>query len=397
MSQSSMQAILSLKPEQRNRAHEIGRVFRGVELDLTDRLDEREVRATLRACEGANLEVKAVHLPNPKGLGRMTGSRRIPETLLALNDIIFVFHPWMRNKREEESTLERFAESINRSGSRMVIENVSSPKRFLCSSADVNYFLIRRRQFSFCLDTSHAFATNTEQGMETVLAYIKKAADALRHIHISDANSAQRHLPLGKGAIDWGLFFSALRTERYSGLLTLEIGDVGMEDVEDSVERLSRHGVSVDRTQPISLLSASTPETAASLISGFAGEEKAPDELVKLLADKNALFSYSDEHNQFVFFDERGGQYAHALRQLDFPADLPNCQGFIGVMTSAHRMEALYLDRNEKVAVRTTLQDIGKGNGRKKDIGEFIVDIENARRLATNNSILRMCDEHIFI
>ena len=392
----NVQAIVSLKANPADDIRRMAGLFKGAELDFSDRIDDKTVKEALCACEKSNLDVKAIHLPNPRRLAKMCGSRKIPGQLLDIPDMIFILHAWMRNGRLESDDIARLCKKINGSSSHVAIENMSDSRKILSNPTDVKLHFSKETTYGFCLDTSHPVPKHGQDYTQLVIDYINAAKSSLAHIHLSDADpkNGRKHLPLGKGEIEWARFFGALKSSGYGGLLTLEFENASPDDHHDSIMLLSANGISLEPNHLISLLSLVSAEDAALSVSRFV-QDDGEIGLVRLFSHFENLFIYSDEHNRIIFFDKSGGEYAPLLRQMDFPRDIPDCTGFLAAVSDPLRVWMLYMNRKEKVAVRRTLQDLNKEE-LYSSIKCFMDDIDQARKLSVGtSSITRMADGKI--
>ena len=82
-------------------------------------------------------------------------------------------------------------------------------------------FFLKHPDLKFTLDIAHAHVgTKKDRSPD----FIKRYADKLSHIHISDNyGKSDNHLPVGVGMIDFGSIFKQLKTTGYDETMTLEI------------------------------------------------------------------------------------------------------------------------------------------------------------------------------
>jgi sugar phosphate isomerase/epimerase len=93
----------------------------------------------------------------------------------------------------------------------------------LCANTD-GFLLFRaavdRPNLRFNLDTANQFVARDHLPLSLV-----RLADHVDYIHVSDnRGSKPEHLPLGSGAIDWGVFFRTLEEIGYRGAFGIDIG-----------------------------------------------------------------------------------------------------------------------------------------------------------------------------
>ncbi|WP_422384144.1 sugar phosphate isomerase/epimerase family protein [Roseibium album] len=76
------------------------------------------------------------------------------------------------------------------------------------------------------IDTGHAHYAHGSTGAPPVDYYVKAAGNALRHIHLQDADGyADRHWTLGEGTINWHAVFDALAKLDSNPRLIIELRD----------------------------------------------------------------------------------------------------------------------------------------------------------------------------
>lgn len=95
-------------------------------------------------------------------------------------------------------------------------------------------------EINFCLDIGHA---NLFAKKNRSIKLINHFAKLLKHIHISDnlggdSESADLHLPLGEGKINFNPIFEKLKEINYSGSITLELFNPDWEPIKKSFKIL---------------------------------------------------------------------------------------------------------------------------------------------------------------
>jgi len=81
---------------------------------------------------------------------------------------------------------------------------------------------VRDESFQAVLDTGHLHAQK-----EILPLSIEKLGNRIGYLHVSDNDSRDnRHLPLGKGTIDWEGVFLTLKKHRFNGYVGIDIGEV---------------------------------------------------------------------------------------------------------------------------------------------------------------------------
>jgi sugar phosphate isomerase/epimerase len=388
----NIQAVASLNVSKLATAGALAKEFRGVELDFSDTISEKGSQNAIKACGQAGLDVRSVHLPSLVRLSRMIGSKKVPEPLLDLTDTVFVIHAWLKDDERGLEDINRLAEKLGRNSNRLVVENLSNPKKIFSTPREVRDFFSREQRVGFCLDTSHPRMGFNQTTTDTIMSFVEAAGTNLAHVHLSDSDlsAGKKHLALGRGKLDLEPFFKALRSNGYSGLLALEIDDATVQDYRESLRILSGYGVSLDPNDMVSMLSAISAQQAVASLAAFTGEQN--QSLALILEGKQEFMRYLDERNCIIFFDKSGTEIAPLLGNLDFPKQLPEGAGFFAIVRTPLRMEALYFNRSEKIALKRTLGHIYMSSN-PNGIQLLCEDIENARRLAFGSgSVIRMKD-----
>ncbi|WP_226387943.1 sugar phosphate isomerase/epimerase family protein [Gallalistipes aquisgranensis] len=97
---------------------------------------------------------------------------------------------------------------------------------------------VGRENLRFNFDTANQFFVR-----ENLSLGLLKLGGELDYIHISD-NHGQRveHLAAGDGAIDWDMFFSALKRIGFSGQLSIDVGgdESGIENIDEAYLKTAR-------------------------------------------------------------------------------------------------------------------------------------------------------------
>ena len=106
------------------------------------------------------------------------------------------------------------ADACEQHGVLMAMEN--SPKTCATSRMLLDYVeKLNHRNIRPMVDTTEA----CEAGQDPV-AFVRDVKPC--HLHMSDFNLTSKHLPAGKGDIDWAGIRQALREQEYQGIYTLE-------------------------------------------------------------------------------------------------------------------------------------------------------------------------------
>lgn len=92
------------------------------------------------------------------------------------------------------------------------------------------------------LDTGHAYYAHCTNGAPPPDDCVRQAGADLAHIHLQDADGhADRHWPLGEGAICWAPFFRAIAATGTDPRLILELADA--DRILDTAEWLEEEGL----------------------------------------------------------------------------------------------------------------------------------------------------------
>ena len=119
----------------------------------------------------------------------------------------------------------------------LVIENIEDkdPHERVALAASFNSEAVR-----VSLDTGHAHYAHGSTGAPPVDYYVHAAGNALRHVHLQDADGhADRHWHPGEGSVRWEAVFRALAALTSNPRLILEVREpAGLRKGADYLERL---------------------------------------------------------------------------------------------------------------------------------------------------------------
>ncbi|MGB9854055.1 MAG: sugar phosphate isomerase/epimerase family protein [Candidatus Bathyarchaeales archaeon] len=233
--------------------HEITKVdvkFIEVVDDGLHALDKRRVSElrSLGESYGVRYSVHApfadINIASPSTPLLRTMVRRLEDSLdnaRALNAYLWIFHPgletgismfypgkaWIRNRK----TVQLLCKTAEDYGVKLAIENVPEPYPFLMKS--VEHFKKFYGEFDgnlgLVLDIGHA---NLNGQIEL---FIEAFPDRLMHIHVHDNDgTADQHLGIGFGTVNWEKVAKALKRVSYSGTIVVE----SVEHVHESLRRL---------------------------------------------------------------------------------------------------------------------------------------------------------------
>ena len=147
--------------------------------------------------------------------------KRYFEMMNELGGKIFVVHGAIASaKCPDERYIERLDGLITvgeRMGITVAQENVS-----YCKSGSVDFLEMLSRELGkrakFVLDIKQA----RRSGIEPV-EVLRRLRNSIVHLHLSDADSQNDCLPIGKGTFDFAAFFNELKAVEYSGDAVVEL------------------------------------------------------------------------------------------------------------------------------------------------------------------------------
>lgn len=125
---------------------------------------------------------------------------------------------------------EFLGETAQKYNMKIAVETLWEKGQLFTKFEDLDYFQknIPLSNIGFCFDTGHVFGTsddrcwnNPQKHLEEVFHLINKNVFNF-HIHDTDVNS-DKHLPLGKGSIDFNRFFNLLKEMKPTFPVTIEI------------------------------------------------------------------------------------------------------------------------------------------------------------------------------
>ncbi len=94
------------------------------------------------------------------------------------------------------------------------------------------YDAVAKPNLRFNLDTANQFVMK-----ENLALSLRRLANHIDYIHLSDNRGVKvEHLPVGKGKIQWEIFFETLEAINYRGLIGLDIGgeESGIENIDEA-------------------------------------------------------------------------------------------------------------------------------------------------------------------
>ena len=140
--------------------------------------------------------------------------------------------------------LEYLSDVAEKSGMKIALENLwSKEPLYKLEQIERVKKHLTNDNIGFCLDTGHAFGTMDEKAHDNPMQNLMNVFDIMKdrlfniHLHDTDKNS-DKHLPLGKGSIDWDLFFSAVRGLSPNFPLTIEIDPRCPIDDNENIKQL---------------------------------------------------------------------------------------------------------------------------------------------------------------
>ncbi len=108
----------------------------------------------------------------------------------------------------------------------LAIENLRKKGANIRTPEDAVEFFknIRNSNVVFCLDISHIPRKEDENSLKEIFRFLEMCRNFLKHIHISDFNKRENHLPIGYGIVDWYSVVKKVKEIKYSGVFVLELG-----------------------------------------------------------------------------------------------------------------------------------------------------------------------------
>ncbi|MGB9960447.1 MAG: sugar phosphate isomerase/epimerase family protein [Candidatus Bathyarchaeales archaeon] len=170
--------------------------------------------------------------------------RRLKNSLAnarALNAYLWVFHPglesgismfypgkaWLQNRK----TVQLLCKTAEDYGIKIAIENVPEPYPFLMKSVEhfQKFYSEFNEDVGLVLDVGHANLNGQ------ITLFIETFPDQLVHIHAHDNDgTADQHLGIGYGTVNWDKFAESLKKASYSGTVVVE----SVEHVPESLRKL---------------------------------------------------------------------------------------------------------------------------------------------------------------
>ncbi|MBM4327313.1 MAG: sugar phosphate isomerase/epimerase [Deltaproteobacteria bacterium] len=200
----------------------------------------KQRRDLVNALEGHGMKL-VVHLPSFLGLGDLTGSIRDAsvnemvsslEVAAELDPLKVVIHPpyvtglgvYVGDQVAEfgHRSLATVAETAERLGLTLCIENMFPRTRSLVEPDDFDEVFLRLPSLKLTLDTGHANIGG--KGPKRALDFIRRFPERIAHIHASDNfGNDDNHLPIGAGAADFPKIIAGLKQIAYDDTITLEV------------------------------------------------------------------------------------------------------------------------------------------------------------------------------
>lgn len=188
------------------------------------------------------LPIDTVHLPSSQFDDADAGRfRAFVDALIPVGVRVFNMHLAPARKAGDApmarriAWIDRLCRHMQASGAVLTVENLDEPLQpFVEAFASVP-------DLRFCLDVGHA---NLDHGT-TAAMLLGALGNRLGLLHVHDnagghGKAGDKHLPIGRGRIDFEPVFARLREMRYDGPVTLEIFTGTREDHEASVAAVRR-------------------------------------------------------------------------------------------------------------------------------------------------------------
>lgn len=190
----------------------------------------------------------AVHLPFKQDIA--TPVAEINEAIVAHQDRLLawagkmgareaVLHATVRNPHDTDQRpvfadqLSRIVEAGAEHDVEVVVENVGHQARGLPLS--VLGEIAEETDAPVCFDVGHAYMEDGNDGIER---FLKGYADRVSHLHVHDVRGrGDTHMPLGAGAVDYGLVAEYLGG--FDGTVAVEVFTDDVALLEDSARRVA--------------------------------------------------------------------------------------------------------------------------------------------------------------
>jgi len=189
----------------------------------------REAAFVTTHVQGRHWSWNARHLRDEIDLAHRLGAE-----MLVLHPICFGLV--QESDRPDWPEIVRIAGYANKFGVRLAMENTRDTLWALDRILDELGDDPEETNLSICVDVGHAHVSE-DAGREPVVNYIERYADQLLHVHLHDnRGTADEHLGLGEGTIDWHRALAALDQIGFEKTAVLEFHPLQGESMAVAIE-----------------------------------------------------------------------------------------------------------------------------------------------------------------
>lgn len=114
-------------------------------------------------------------------------------------------------------SLNKLSLFARKQGLKLLLENITQGS--ITSVNDVRTILKEIPSMGLLLDVNHANVVSKK----TVYEFFEQCGPKIKHLHLSDNNGKDEHLPIGQGTINWKRVLSAIKNLKQCRTITLEV------------------------------------------------------------------------------------------------------------------------------------------------------------------------------
>ncbi|MDR2198979.1 MAG: sugar phosphate isomerase/epimerase [Deltaproteobacteria bacterium] len=205
--------------------------------DLLPGRGEPETLETLKRAAGTAALYEPVHMVGHAVFRPLHDSASAPLKHLNMTGKELAGPLWDPNAAFLENSRRVWSGVLAECGARLFLENTSERSPFPLARL---LETLPPERAAMCLDLGHWHHSGMGSAFHNLSEWISLAAEKIGHLHLHDNDgSADQHLSLGKGLIDFPLLKSLLRQNSLDPSATLE--NQTPEDLQESAEYLSRN------------------------------------------------------------------------------------------------------------------------------------------------------------
>lgn len=121
-------------------------------------------------------------------------------------------------------SLKKLSLFARKQGLKLLLENITQGS--ITSVNDIKIILKEVPSIGLLLDVNHANAVSKM----TVYDFFEQCGPKIEHLHLSDNNGKDEHLPIGQGTINWKRVLSNIKNLKQCKTITLEVYARGSSD-----------------------------------------------------------------------------------------------------------------------------------------------------------------------